>query len=701
MKKNVKKPVRLGIVAFIAVFFLLLFGLHHIMTNLGLNKADKVSNETVGYVKEKLETYNNYLSNDRTKSLVRLMDKVTAFTGFLNQETCTSETLNQYAKEQRLEGMVILDKDMNVVIQTTTDGDTFAVWKDLLQSESVEEIIEYPKKVYMTRTETESGTYDVAVVARMDSSGVVLGYMKQDTVTEGVNDISLDNIFDGLVVDDDGFIAISQGDTLLATNKVLSEKISPEEWEKISQKGVHVRGNLYRLKYGREQWYIRKAQYQDYVIYIMLPVRGVYRSYYMADVVILLLYVLVCSLLTILYFSMEKKNIEVLKTAKEAADTANRAKTTFLLSMSHDIRTPLNGIIGLLKIDKAHFDDKELVKKNHDKMLVSADHLLSLLNDVLQMSKLEDGTIQLSHDVINLKNLSEEVGTIIQTRTVEEEIKFEIGQQELPISYVYGSPTHLRQIFLKVYGNCIKYNKVGGSLKTSIKCLGTENGIVTYQWTISDTGIGMSQEFLEHIYDPFVQENITGRTHYQGTGLGMAIVKRLIDKMGGTIEVTSKKDVGSTFLITIPFEIAEEPIKVPGNEDKENKNIRGLTLLLVEDNELNAEIAKTILSDQGAKIVTVSDGQQAVDIFRDNEPGTFDAILMDIMMPVMNGLTATRTIRAMKREDAKTIPIIAMTANAFKEDEQKCLEAGMNAHLAKPLNIEAVISTIARFCCKK
>lgn len=701
MKKNVKKPVRLGIVAFIAVFFLLLFGLHHIMTNLGLNKADEVSNETVGYVKEKLETYNNYLSNDRTKSLVRLMDKVTAFTGILNQETCTSETLNQYAKEQRMEGMVILDKDMNVVLQTTTDGDTFAVWKDLLQSESVEEIIEYPKKVYMTRTEIESGTYDVAVVARTDGSGVVLGYMKQDTVTEGVNDISLDNFFNGLMVDDDGFIAISQGDTLLATNKVISDKISPEEWENISQKSIHVKGNLNKLEYAKEQWYIQKAQYQDYIIYIMLPVKEVYRPYYLTIVVILLLYVLVCSLITILYFSMEKKNIEVLKSAKEAADIANRAKTTFLLNMSHDIRTPLNGIIGLLKIDKAHFDDKELVKENHDKMLLSADHLLSLINDVLQMSKLEDGTIQLSHDVLNLKKLSQEVGTIIQIRTVEEGIKFEVGQQELPISYIYGSSTHLRQIFLNVYGNCIKYNRVGGSLKTSIKCLGTENGIVTYQWCISDTGIGMSQEFLKHIYEPFVQENITGRTHYQGTGLGMAIVKRLIDKMGGTIEITSKKDVGTTFVITIPFEIAEEQIEVSNKKDDKEKNIQGLTLLLVEDNELNAEIAETILSDQGAKIVTVSDGQQAVDIFRDNEPGTFDAILMDIMMPVMNGLTATKTIRAMDREDAKTIPIIAMTANAFKEDEQKCLEAGMNAHLAKPLNIEVVISTIARFCCKK
>ena len=701
MKKNAKKPIKKGIAALIAGFFILLFSLHHVMVNLGLNNADKVSNQTVEYVKKKLETYNNYLSNDRTKSLVRLLDKVTAFTEILDRKTCTSATLNQYAKEQRMQGIVILNKNMKTVLQTTTDGDTFTIWKDLLQSDSVKEIIEYPQKVYMTRTKTKTGIYDVAVASRIDATGVVLGYMKQDTVTEGVNDISLDNFFDGLMVDDDGFIAISQGNTLLATNKVISKEVSPREWEKISQKGIPVKENLNRLKYDGERWYIRKAQYQDYIIYIMLPVNGVYRSYYMVDIVILLLYVLVCSLIAVIYFSMEKKNIEALKTAKEAADVANRAKTTFLLNMSHDIRTPLNGIIGLLKIDKAHFDDKELVKRNHDKMLVSADHLLSLINDVLQMSKLEDGTTQLSHEIFSLKKLSEEVGTIIQIRTAEEEIKFEVGEQELPVVYVYGSPTHLRQIFLNIYGNCIKYNKIGGSLKTSLKCLGIEKGIVTYQWRISDTGIGMSPEFLKHIYEPFIQENTTGRTHYQGTGLGMAIVKHLVDEMGGTIDITSKKNVGTTFVLTIPFEIAEEPVEVLEQKDTGAVNIQNLKLLLVEDNALNAEIAETILSDHGAEITVVSDGQQAVDIFRNSEQGTFDAILMDIMMPVMDGLTATKTIRAMERKDAKTIPIIAMTANAFKEDEQRCLEAGMNAHLAKPLNIGEVVSTIARLCGKR
>lgn len=394
----------------------------------------------------------------------------------------------------------------------------------------------------------------------------------------------------------------------------------------------------------------------------------------------------------------EFKQQELLRQAAVAAEAANRAKSSFLFNMSHDIRTPLNGIIGLLKIDKAHFDDFELVKNNHEKMLVAADHLLSLINNILQMSKLEDGTIQLSHEIVDLAELSDEVGTIIKVRTVEKGISFKIGNQELPVPYVYGSPSHLRQIFLNVYGNCIKYNKIDGSLKTSMECLGIEGNIVTYRWHISDTGIGMSEEFLNHIYEPFVQENSDDRSEYHGTGLGMAIVKNLIEKMNGTIEIDSKKGIGTTFIITLPFEIAEKPEKDINVKETKSANIEGLHLLLVEDNELNAEIAATILKDHGAEITIVTDGLQAVKMFEECEPGSFDAILMDVMMPVMNGLTATQRIREMERPDAKAIPIIAMTANAFKEDAQRCIEAGMNAHLAKPLHIKEVISTIAHFC---
>ena len=376
-----------------------------------------------------------------------------------------------------------------------------------------------------------------------------------------------------------------------------------------------------------------------------------------------------------------------LQAAFDEMRTANRTKTEFLSRMSHDIRTPLNGIIGLLKIDEDHFDDRELVLENHRKMKVSANHLLSLINDVLQMSKLEEGNVVLSHEYISLVDLTRDIVTIIIERAVEAGIEwdYEKGKEVIPYPYIYGSPLHLRQIFLNIYGNCIKYNRLGGKITTIVDALEEHDGIGTYRWTISDTGVGMSKEFLDHIFEPFAQEKTDARSIYQGTGLGMSIVKGLIDQMNGSIEITSEVGVGSTFIITIPFEIAPPPEKIQEKETKQDYSIQGLNLLLAEDNELNADIAKMLLTDEGAKVTVVSDGKQTVELFETSE---------------MGGLTATKTIRKLERPDAKTIPIIAMTANAFKEDAKQCLEAGMNAHLTKPLQMEKVVETIDR-CCER
>ena len=391
-----------------------------------------------------------------------------------------------------------------------------------------------------------------------------------------------------------------------------------------------------------------------------------------------------------------------LKEAKEAAERANAAKTSFLSRMSHDIRTPLNGILGLLRIDAMHEDDKELIKNNREKITIAANHLLSLINDVLQMSKLEDGQVNLAHEALDMKQLALDVMTIVQMRASEAGVTVEnqTFNGKLPNRYVYGSPVHLRQLFLNIYSNAIKYNKIGGSIYTDFQFIGQKGNIATYQWVISDTGIGMSQEFLEHIFEPFAQEHNDARSLYKGTGLGMAIVKSLIDEMHGTIKVTSEEGKGSTFTITLPFEIAEKEAVIQKKIDIENADISGLQLLLVEDNDLNAEIAQVQLEEAGAKVAVVGDGQQAVDVFRKTPVGTFDAILMDIMMPVMDGLSATKAIRAIDRPDAAEIPIIAMSANAFEEDARKSMEAGMNAHLAKPLKMDLVIATIAR-CCKR
>ncbi len=391
----------------------------------------------------------------------------------------------------------------------------------------------------------------------------------------------------------------------------------------------------------------------------------------------------------------ENAHMEELLAAKQAAEHANTAKTNFLSRMSHDIRTPLNGIIGLLQINQAHADDIELVRENQEKMRIAADHLLSLVNDVLQMNKLDDDSIELKFEATDLMDVSRSITTIIADKAREEGISLLVDKREVPVRYVFASPLHLRQIFLNIYSNCIKYNRPGGSITTSTECVRRNEGQVVYRWTISDTGIGMSEEFVQRIFDPFVQEGDDAvRTHVQGTGLGMSIVKRLVEKMDGTICVQSVKGEGSTFVVEIPFAVAPEVARFDEAPAVE-LGIEGMRILLAEDNDLNTEIAKILIEDRGGHVVAVADGATAYERFCSEPAGTFDAILMDVMMPVMDGFEATAAIRASGHADAASVPIIAVTANAFVEDEEHCLEAGMNGHLAKPIDIDQLVQVVS------
>ena len=300
-----------------------------------------------------------------------------------------------------------------------------------------------------------------------------------------------------------------------------------------------------------------------------------------------------------------------LQAAFDEMRTASQAKTDFLSRMSHDIRTPLNGIIGLLNINEKHFDDQKLVLENHKKMETAAKHLLSLINDVLQMSKIEEGQITLAHQEIAVKKLMREVETMIRERVLEAGIRWNYEEDNIDdrYSYVYASPLHLRQILLNIYGNCIKYNHPGGTISTKMEQMDVHDKICTYRWTIKDTGIGISKDYIDHIFEPFSQEKTDARSVYQGTGLGMSIVKGLIEQMHGEIKVISEKGMGSTFVITIPFEIAQKKEQPVAEKIVEQADIRGLNLLVAEDNQLNAEIIQTLLTDDGANVTVVEDGR--------------------------------------------------------------------------------------------
>ena len=377
---------------------------------------------------------------------------------------------------------------------------------------------------------------------------------------------------------------------------------------------------------------------------------------------------------------------QTLEQALERADRANKVKTDFLHRMSHDMRTPLNSILGLLQICERNSDNEVLLRENHEKIRTAARHLLSLIDDTLQASKLGEGKLELVCEPVDLARLQTDVADIMQLPAANAGVSMEGSQQEEGIAYRYvlGSELYLRQIFLNIYGNCVKYNRRGGKVITHVVSNKQPDGKILVRWEIADTGIGMSQEFLKHVFEPFSREENAGNG-IGGTGLGMPIVKQLIELMGGSIKVSSKLNVGSTFVISIPFEPAAQPQEA--EQAASEPTIEGCRLLLVEDNDLNAEIAATLLEGDGACVSIAGDGAQALEAFAKSPAGTFDAILMDVMMPKMDGLAATRAIRALDRPDAARIPIIAMTGNAFQEDVQECLDAGMNAHLAKPIDM--------------
>lgn len=361
----------------------------------------------------------------------------------------------------------------------------------------------------------------------------------------------------------------------------------------------------------------------------------------------------------------QKKAADIIDEALTQDRLANAAKTSFLARMSHDIRTPMNGILGIIEINQAHAEDTEFTSRNRAKAKVAANYLLSLINDILQLSKLDDPEVTLSYEAFNVREMAEDILTIIKMRAVDYGITVEYNQglDAFAYPYIWGSPLHLRQIFINIFSNSIKYNKKGGKISCKVSVLKSTAEQVIYQIVIADTGIGMS----------------------------------IVNKMEGTIEVQSEKGKGSTFTVTIPFEIAGETDIRSEKRALEQCNIAGDRILLVEDNELNMEIAETVLQDAGAVVTKAFNGQQAVYAFAQAPAGTFDIILMDVMMPVMDGYEATRKIRSLNRLDAKTIPIIAMTANAFVEDVEESRNAGMNEHISKPLDIEKVKATIARY----
>lgn len=683
MKTSKTLRIRITSVILFIISFLILNGILHIMIANHMKeeqlKAEYTAQSTVARIESQL---NGYLEKS----------------SILKQIIEADYTIDDEAFPV-LAGFIRDNSDVIETIELARDGIVSRVYPyEGNENAYGLNLLEHPERIKYATLAKESGQYTIAGPFELVQGG--MGALLIDPIyKDGISDDEHFWGFSVLVINWDSFIKS------LELNQLENSAYHYQIWKNdlTTSKQIYIahcdetdfKGALEVIcDVPNDEWF-----------FDIVPINGWYSKIQLAFAGLFCLCIAILLAITYGLSAMQRYKQAIytdkIQQIADEAKAANKAKTSFLSRMSHDIRTPLNGIIGLLHIDETHPDDTELITSNREKMLVAANHLLSLINDVLQMSKLESMDFVLSKEVINLNELASDVLTIVEQRAADAGVtlEYDAGPDRVPYPYVYGSPVHLRQIFLNIYGNSIKYNRVGGKVTSKVYNLGITDNIATYKWVISDTGIGMSQKFLEHIFEPFAQEHTDARSIYNGTGLGMAIVKSLIDKMNGTIEITSVEDEGSIFTITIPFEIAAKPEpKADTSTDGDKPDISGFNLLLAEDNDLNAEIAEMLLSDQGANITIVKDGRQAIDAFINNPPGTYDAILMDIMMPVIDGIHATKSIRSLDRPDAKTIPIIAMTANAFNEDADRCIAAGMNAHLAKPLQMDKVISTIAKYC---
>ena len=464
--------------------------------------------------------------------------------------------------------------------------------------------------------------------------------------------------------------------------------------------------HIFHLKNEGTGCYGIMLKQRDYYIYAYLPDTEVFHNLPLSVLGVIFFYFLIFGLFLFWRYKAnqahqkqkleeeEKYKAELLIAAKKA-EAANRAKTEFLQRMSHDIRTPINGICGMVDMADYYADDVEKQSEYRGKVKSASRLLLEMLNDVLDMSKLESGEVVLEEIPLNLGSIFEEVLVVIEQMAADQNIRIIWEEKEIIHRNLIGSPSHVKRILMNILSNAVKYNKENGDIYISCREIVSEQPeMMTMEFVCRDTGIGMSEAFQKQIFEPFAQEDVGSRTKYAGTGLGMPITKKLVEKMGGTISFESKEGAGTTFVVRIPFRIdTDRDSKVEAGE-KTEASIRGLHILLAEDNELNMEIAEFMLQNEGADVTKAWNGREAVEIFEKSRPGEFDIILMDIMMPVMNGYEASKMIHSMDREDAKTIPIIAMTANAFTEDKIRAKEAGMDEHIAKPVDGKLLVKII-------
>ena len=675
-------------------------------------EAEKRMVEIVNYVKVQCSTYTHYNESSESKSLLRAIESARQMSTNINMETESGGQLSREFLKDNLQtlwvnGILVLDAEGKTVCEYSTNESLTDEITAYLQKDIIMDFDGYEERSYSERLAREDGSrIDIAACARKDAPGIVAIYYYTSPEFTRNYTLTIQRLLNGYGVQKDGTIIVADEGVVVASNdeSLLGQNTADNEVVQAMKKHTDSQ-HIYHLKNEGTGCYGIMLKQRDYYIYAYLADREVFHNLLLSVISVIFLYFLIFG---IFWFCISRTNLEHEKQEREKdekykaelliaakkAEAANEAKTEFLQRMSHDIRTPINGICGMVNMADHYADDMEKQKEYRTKVKEASNLLLELVNDVLDMSKLESGEIVLEELPFNLSSIYKEVFVVIEQMAAEQNIQIVWEKKEITHRDFIGSPGYVKRVMMNILSNAVKYNRENGHIYLSCMEIPSEQPeMTTMEFVCRDTGIGMTDEFQKHIFEPFAQEHAGSRTKFAGTGLGMPIAKKLIETMGGTITFESENGAGTTFVIRIPFKIDLNSDKREEKKDvSDGKSIKGLHILLAEDNELNMEIAEFVLQNEGAVVTKAWNGQEAVERFKKSEPGEFDAILMDIMMPVMNGYEAAKTIRSMDRKDAKAIPIIAMTANAFTEDRIRAKEAGMDQHIAKPIDIKTILA---------
>ena len=667
------------------------------------------------FIKAQSADYTKYNDTAVAKSLVREAAAVHALEGL--SLGCDETALSEYARTLWLTGVSVLNAQGELVCEYTENGTGYAQLQSGIKMEPILSVIDYPQKTYVKRVELGGDNFvNVAVHSCADGTGVVLAYRYIPAEFSQKSVLSIQTLLDGyeisstgtLLVAEDNRVAASNDPTLIGMNIFESERLMSIRRSGHADKLIRV----YAPK-GIEQCYGIYSHGRDYYLYAYVPARQVYTLTVMNLVITLVMYILILALVQVFRWnsakdffmqqehseqeyrkSLEQKNV-ALQLAVQRETKANLAKREFLFNMSHDIRTPMNAIIGFTALAQTHIDDRGQVEDYLKKISVSSQHLLSLINDVLDMSRIESGKVTLEAKPVHLPELVHELRDIIQAVVSKKDLSLTLDTVGVENEDIIADPLRLEQILINVLANAVKFTPDGGQISLWIVQKDTAPaGYADFEFHIKDNGIGMSEEFQKHIFEQFARERTSTVSKIQGTGLGMAITKSLVDMMGGRITVKSEQGKGSEFTISLRFPIGEAKAEQTPPAAKASASA-GKKLLVVEDNELNLEIASTLLKEAGFAVDTAENGKIAVEKVEAASADRYDLILMDIQMPEMDGYEATRRIRALPDTKKAALPIVAMTANAFEDDRKNALRAGMNGHIAKPLDIQKLFQVLS------